>query len=488
MLDTMYDNEINDSKIIWNRFVESIQNDVNALNTREKEISDSEEKYRLFSEILSDNSKIIENKSLFIELDPSLEPEFNKLIFFKEKNNMENKMAEMALRKIVNNSKVVEASTPSITSKTELESISSKIKSLEVVLNGNFTPADIVEAAKLHNLSDEEIKRILFYYIYRTTPMVRVVLQRKENSIAKDDNIKEIKIDETPEEEVRIADIPFFNVDTAPSVKEKYDEEKKKYDEIRAKNKDIMSRYSEILKNNRLASSYFNVSTEQLYELGLNEDDIAEIIAYKLFKAKESVEGYINLVEMDATQNINLLDADCDMAIKKMHDFEALMSELIKLDEKELEGDVENANFNNSELFFAHDEEGKALIQNDEELLNKIYDIIRGTDDTTIENSYAKAYRVPYVEKEERILGKEIYMLLSSPSVSYVKLNHNNADARFIITVNQKSIIGLKTSQLLIKYGDIVAKQISLIENNDEEELSLQAKLKESLGNNEESL
>ena len=181
MLDTMYDNEINDSKMIWSRFVESIKNDVNSLNTRGNEITESEKKYRLFSEILSDNNKIIDNKALFIELDPSLEPEFSKLIFFKEKNNMDNKMAELALKRIVTNNKVVEATTPSITSKTELESINSKIQSLEVVLNGNFTPSDIVEAAKLHNMTDDEIKQILFYYIYRTTPMVRVEMQRREN-------------------------------------------------------------------------------------------------------------------------------------------------------------------------------------------------------------------------------------------------------------------------------------------------------------------
>ena len=489
MLDTMYDNEINDSKMIWSRFVESIKNDVNSLNTRGNEITESEKKYRLFSEILSDNNKIIDNKALFIELDPSLEPEFSKLIFFKEKNNMDNKMAELALKRIVTNNKVVEATTPSITSKTELESINSKIQSLEVVLNGNFTPSDIVEAAKLHNMTDDEIKQILFYYIYRTTPMVRVEMQRRENRKIKNEIKRQDKVvEKDTSEEVTIAEIPYFNVDTEPTIKDKYEEEKKKYDEVRATNKAIMSNYSAILKNNKSVSSYANVSKEQLYELGLNEDDIAEVIAYKLFKAKESTENYINLIDMDFAQNNDLLENDCEMAIKKMHEFEELMTELIKLDKKELEGEVENANFSNSELFFAHDEEGAFLIQNEEEYINKAYDILRGTDDATIENSYAKAYRVPYVEREEKLLGKEIYMLISSPSVSYVKVNYNNAEAKYIITVNQKSKIGLKTSQLLIKYGDIVVNQIAAIENNDEEELKRQAKLKESLCNNEEGL
>ena len=90
MLEMIYENDINIAKVAWNAFIESVKSDVKSLKTRQSEIAEMEKNAEVFSSLLADPSKVIENKNLFIELEPSLAPEFNKLEFFKEKNNLEN--------------------------------------------------------------------------------------------------------------------------------------------------------------------------------------------------------------------------------------------------------------------------------------------------------------------------------------------------------------------------------------------------------------
>lgn len=485
MLEMMYENDINSSKNTWNEFIESVKNDIKSLKSRQNEIAEMEKNAEIFSSLLADPSQVVENKSLFVEIEPSLESEFKKLEFFKEKNNLDNKMAEIALNKIITNEKINEVSTLPITVKTESESIASKLKTLEELLDGSLTPSFILEVAKLHNMTDDEVKQILFYYVYRTTPMARVAMQKEEKKKVEKKVEKEVEVVEEP---VMVAEVPILTIEDEPTIVDKFEEAKKEYDKLKSENKKLLSRFSYILKNSRSVSSYVNASNEQLYELGFSDDDVAEVIAYRLFKAKENAENFINLVNNDATLNNNMLDEDATLAMQKMDEFKKILEELKKIDEKELEGAEENAALSDSILFFAHDENNEALIPNDAVCKRKISNIINKTEDAVFENSFANASKLPYVEKEVEFLGKDIYMLLTSPSASYIKLNYNNEEARFIITMDQKIKISAKTSQLLLRYGDEIQNQIKLIEENNPEEIKKQTSLREKLANNEEGL
>ncbi len=503
MLEMIYENDINNAKVAWNAFIESVKSDVKSLKTRQSEIAEMEKNAEVFSSLLADPSKVIENKNLFIELEPSLASEFNKLEFFKEKNNLENKMAEVALNKIISNSKVIEVSTLPITVKTESESVSNKLKSLEELLDNNLSPSFIMEVAKLHNMTDDEVKQVLFYYVYRTTPLVRVAMQREENKkVEKKENVKieEIKKEEVKkeievipepevdEEPIVIAEVPVLTIEDEPTIKDKFDEAKKEYDKLKSDNKKLLSRYTYILKTGKNVSSYVNASKEQLYELGFTDDDVAEVTAYRLFKAKEAVENYINIVNNDVSLNNNMLDDDASYAMQKMDDFKKILDELKEMDEKELEGASEKASLSDAVLFFSHDDKVDALIPNDPVFKRKISNIINKTDDAVFEDSFANATKLPYVEQEVKFLGKDIYMLLTSPSVSYVKVKYENEEARFIITMDQRTKISAKTSQILLRYGDEILEQIKLIEQNNPDEIEKQTSLRKKLANSEEGL
>lgn len=528
-----YDDYLKECEGIWTNFLENIKKELETLRTRLEEKEIISEKFAKLFDGLSSIESIIKSKDSLLKFDPSLGEYIDALVFFNDKNNLENLMAKDSFEKINESEKVKKSMEVSESINKEIESHKSKIDKLASFVDNFYSISDILEYAKAQQLDEEKIKSLLFYSLYEISKGKRKSkndTEEKDNKIIKKESKRTSKIrsmleenevklevqeEASKENEEQIVDIPnpivsevaesneeqseetqveeeetpieegeinleFSNDNITSSYNVEYEEKKNLFYKLQNDNKELLDKYNLYLKeSNNEYTSYISYKISELVEMGIRDDLIARVIIYKLLETSREINSQISDLST-LTDSTEIKNAH-DYIIAQVEEYENLVNSLIEIDSRlsinddEVEEDIQNKN-----VFFAHEENNSLLIPNEEIYRKKLNDFANKYDNN-LGQVKVNIKRMLGAEKEAQRLGKTIYMLNTPNSLSYVKINYNDEEAIFVITAGPREGIKDYTREVISDFEKQIINQIKLIEEKNEEEIKNQQSIKREL-------
>lgn len=504
------------TSITWEEFIKTIKNDLDLLNNRKIEIKEIKDKSKLFSDAISNIDSVLENSSLLLNEDNSLARAIGILKFFKERNNLSNKMPKEAFVEIVNSEKINSIINIPITLDTELDSIDAKMSSIKEVLDGNLTPNLIIEVARSHNYSEEKIKELLFYPMHKKVLIVDRIMNNEqlnteevqtpldteteseveENEISEETPVVEpvvpitVKDDASLDETIINREEPALSLFTAleepnnekNNSKLKYEELKDKYERLLAENTDFLNMYYELTQTkSAILSSYTKYSNEELREMGIPDTDIVLITALKLFEKKSDVSDSVVELNNQILNNDDeeMLDTTYEYTAEIIEDFIKLFDLLKTLDEEQNKIKSEESEEENK-VYFAHDENGNPLMPLSNEYAKKIENFGNKVNSNNSDTISLNTRKLLGADNAIKALDKNIYLSKSSPSTAYVRINVGGKAAVFVLTMANLENIADVTSEVVFDNLNQIKTQMALIEANDEKELEVQESIRKT--------
>ena len=439
----------------WSSFIELVSIDlrkmIDAYNDDNNTIKNHRSVIKKMAEIreLSKNNpgEILNHRDLIMHINNSkeLDDSFNTLKFFKERDNLDNPAVKDIYNKIINSPNIVKLNSEynSLTIKVAFDE--ERIKRLSALIRGSKVDYNLIrELLNKYKLSDEKKKNILFYPV--------VMLSIKQNEIK---NNKENALKIKQEKEM------FYKNQFNKLVKDYY-EKKDNYKDLLVKCFNVRSNMSR--QDLDTYSAYAN-NPEEINEYEINDEIKFKIYTLAFFKIKKDIENYIDGIIDSLPDDIDL-DDELIFFQEMINEFGKMADKLksfIKVEEK-ISDDIEN------NVFFAINAFGQ-IIANDYSLITKNKSNIKAIlqKANNISNSRIDGIKTSHmlgVEESERILGKNISLLVTSKiMLAYVIVGKNiliiagdtNGTTHFDKVVNRT----------IEHYGNQLRAQIKMIEEDD---------------------
>ena len=465
-----YEDYVKECETLWKRFINSIILEVENLKQEKADNEELKSKFNMLFDGIKSVESAIKSKDFLIDFDPSLKDYVDALVFFKEKDNLENLMVKDSFEKIKESKRVKSAYRAYDDIGKKIEEIIKEIETKNIFLDNPHDVNKILEYAKHQELDDEEIKQLLFYSLYEVT------LRKDKTKKDKKKNIKKVEIQKKEEKE----EAPKIELELPEDTESlEYEKELLRFEKIQTDNKELLdSKYADLKEGTNEYTSYTAYDISELKEMGVNDEIISKVITHKLLIIKKEINKEVENIKLLSDGTLKK-DAS-DYIVELINEYEKLLSKLSELNiENDEEMEVKNQN-----VYFAHDEGNSLLVPDNDNHSKKIYAFASKFDNNEGQVKI-NIKRMLGVEKEAQRIGKTVYMLNAPYSISYVKINQADKEAIYIITAGPRENIDIDTAQVINDYYDDIVNQMKLIENSDyiemQNQVIIRALLEESL-------
>ena len=417
-----------------------------------------------FESVTSSISKILENKDKILELNPKLIDELDLLDFLNKKNNLSNIAAKEAFQAIREDKYIKNEYTMPPELENRIKEVSEKIEKIEKIINGETDFKSLNDLLDFYEFDKDNISRIVFGFVLR-----------KNNLLLSREEIQKEKIEEVVQEEDK-EETPFVKEDKKEvdeTLLEDYNTALKMYREIQGSNKELFDLYYKKYNESytkKVFDDYSSYELEYIYSnLELSDQDLALVLYRKLISLSYDIEEAIKDIDADNPKAI-----DYETIIMYINEYESVFVEFSSLAEQI--NKIENNTIeSSSKIYFPHADDGEILISNYDTYLKNIITFMRVSDTGALERRQVVVNRIKGFEYGEEILTKPILIYKKPISVSFVKLIDGGT---YILCVDNAEYIIENTKNMVLKNGDVIRKQIDLIENRKIEELTMQEEIR----------
>ena len=443
----------------WSIFISRIEKDlrdmVSASRSDEKRLEELRDTIKDLEEINSlskDNiEKIMDYRDKLLAIDESLKMSFDALDFFKRQNDFDSKAVRAIFENIITSPSIIKV-------RSEYNRLLIKIpvdkeiikKYSELIRGGKVDYSLINELLDKYKFDDKTKKDVLSYTIVMLSIKQKTIKNDKEDSLKKS------------EEKLK------FYQDRFKELCHNYQEKKENLKDLLMKCFITRKKLSpqELSMYNAYASNPNEISKN-----GFKDEVMFKIYTLAFFKIQKDIKNYI-----DGFSELSMEENDLDDELKffqeMLNEFDDIADKLNSLskDSKEVDDEISN------NVFFALNAFNHLIIDEDvlEENKSNIKALFQKADNITnarIEG--VKTYHMHGVEEEEKELGKNISMIVTSKvKLAYIMVNKSilivsGADfnnARFDRIVK----LAINNNMLAIK------KQIALITENNLDYIEMQ--------------
>lgn len=436
----------------WALFTETIEKDIeDAIVSLNKDLRRAKEINRIINKIddiissCDDNIvSIIDHRDLFLYVDNSLDDSFAALLFFKEKNSLDNSAVQQIYNKIINSPKILKMQDEYRNLSIKIQFIRERIKKIENLLRGENIDLSLVnELIKKYEFDEKTMKNILLYII---------------TSLG-------IKQKETREE---IA--PQDEIDTEEVFQREFKNLTNNYKRKKEELKDVLFKCffirQRMLKEEYLTYSGYINDTDELLKENFKNEELLKIYTISFFKIKKDIEDLIDGIKEYSFENVDKLKEEFFFINEEISELESVAEKirsLIKTDE------IQKQTSDEYNVFFLVDGMDRLVIS--EELIHdnrrNIMTLLRkSVDMDNADISGVRTNRMLGVNDTERLIGKNISMLTTSKVIlSYITVGKNI----LVITGTKVTDDTIKNDTISAVNRNFMAikRQIAYIEDSD---------------------
>jgi len=445
----------------WTLFIDTIEKDVEeTISSLNKDLRRTKELNRIINKIddivasCDDNIiNILDHRDLFLYVDNTLDESFAALMFFKEKNNLDNYAVRQIYEKITNSPKIVKMQDEYKNLSIKVQFIRDRIKKIQNLLRGNNIDFSLVEDLVKKYDFDEKTKKNIMFYLITTLGVKQKEVKEEEKLVSEE-----------------IVDNPELFKEEFRKITQKYQNKKEELRDILVK---CFSIRQKMTREEYLTYCGFINDQEELLKESFNEDEILKIYTIGFFKTKKDIENLINGIADYSIEDINKYKEEVlfiEEEIVELEDFADKIKKYLNVEQKN-EKIQEDYN-----VFFLIDGLNRLVIPKEliEDNRRNVETIIRKSsnmDNADIDG--VRTNRMLGVSDSERLIGKNISMITTSKLIlSYITVGKNI----LIITGTKVTDDTIKNNTVSAINRNFMAikRQIAYIEDNDLDYLDLQ--------------
>lgn len=473
----------------WNSFISFIKTDINELSRKLRHVIVEIKKIERVTKLLQHSQNNIEflllHKESIINMDSSLTQKFAILEAFKKRDNLSNAVALRTFNEILNNENVRSTVEKLNSLKEKRDLLDEEIYKLSDLVRGTaYYKDEIIKYSEKHGLTPDTLTALLLYPILKSAEKI----VPRQNRRSRNESTTSLNNDIIQDSNVVIEN-RNNEVEEVVSYKVEFDKQKVRYDDIKHKSNDLLRKYYMILHDMKpIESQYYrafcSMTDDELNNQefkGEYEEAVANIIAIKLFDAKNEIE---NIIQKICNNNYSNKD-DIDYLEEYINELELLIAELQKVDKTIVENTKEIEKLDDSKVFFLADENGHTFIP--ENIKGKsLTSIINKAQEGYIQNKRGcdvKELKPSKFFKKE-CGGRTVFIVSNNKIiVSYIKINSGQGsnDCGIVIltaTLSTPNTIGEDTKKVVKGNKERIESQIIAIENGDLKQMKLQANIR----------
>lgn len=510
----------------WDYFGSLVRQELTELSSEQEKLESKIKNLKGLVKIIefskNDINFLLVNKEIFLELAPDLNTNFSVLEAFKKRNNLDNDVAIMAYNAIQKNDKVVNVFSDLERANLEIDKLKKKIDSLKKLINEvNFSPEDdylpidlINELCEKYNIN-EKVRKMLF--IYPIIKAVKKPIAQKEKPINQPTKVpKENKVStSTLLADKIILDDTKSTDESAPEMLEEkeqdqgtsnyqdyYNQQKNRYEKLKENAKDLLNKYYAILAEMKkyeieFYKAFCNYTEDEFGKIDKTQfgsgcdEAYAKILAIGLFDAKTEIEKILISIP-----NSNYTDKESIEYLEVyISEFQSFIDRLKAVDKILVDKGNQIVSLDQQKVFFLTDGIKGSFIPET---------VIKGGYETSLRNIMEKAQGglvsnkkgcniMPLTIHDDKIkkqLGRTVFAIRNSKIIiSYIKLNSNSEvsnDGGIIILTAVPLTGGIdaiqaETDKIIKDNIEKLMNQISLIEAQDPQQLSLQNAIRDEI-------